>query len=367
MRKRSSWLTAVVAIALASAGIWAANSNWVVETVVSGGAYYANPVAISPASHEPGIVTNIGGSGKLGIAERAGGVWATQTIVSGSSPDFEYDASGRPCVSYRAATGKGEIRYAFRSGSKWTLQTVDASTTAEGTSLAFHPVTGQPAIAYVVSGGLKKPNQIRLARWTGSAWSIQSVESVWRARFASVAYAANGDLAIAYPADANNDGSLDSLRCARLSGSAWTVEVVQSGERAGANPSAAYDPVAGEFAIAYGSSSDVRGLRLARRPPTGWVVTQVDLSPYVFDPRLAFDVTGRAYIGYISTYDNGPWDLRLTWSDDGVAWSSEAVESASNLSAAALTIDPTTHVPILTYWGNGAFPDLRFARRTAIP
>ncbi len=85
-------------------------------------------------------------------------------------------------------------------------------------SLPFDP-SGNPAISY--SGGTS--HAIKLARWTGSSWDIQTVDV---GQFGSLAFDMSGNPAIAYRSYLAN-----VLKYARWNGSSWDIQTVDIGSR----------------------------------------------------------------------------------------------------------------------------------------
>ena len=362
-RNRKTMLIALTVLALCPA-VMAQSPDWTYETPVVGGTHYTTrPVAFSPVTGEPTIA--IGAA----IAERNAGTWTVDTFGTGGAQDLAYDPSGRPCLSYLNGSGKAEVRYACRSGSKWSYQTVERVYVDPETSLAFDPVSGNPAIAYGVAGSRKGPSQVKFARWTGSSWSVQVVDSIGQvgARWVSLAFGRDGNPAIAYSADANSDAQIDSLRYAKFDPwqNKWNIEVVDPGPQAGAVPSLAFDPVSGDAAIAYRASNI--GLRFARRGTSGWTSTLVDAVQYIFDPDLAFDNLGRAYIGYVWS-PSVAGEFRLAWNNAGTStWSIETVDISPNVGdSVAVAVNPATRVPVMVYWAY-SFPNLRYAARRTRP
>ena len=77
------------------------------------------------------------------------------------------DATGRPHISY----GLDGLKYARWTGSDWQIETVD-SEGGGSTSLALD-ADGWPHISY--QDGTN--DDLKYARWTGSEWQIQTVDS----------------------------------------------------------------------------------------------------------------------------------------------------------------------------------------------
>jgi hypothetical protein len=102
------------------------------------------------------------------------GTWTVETIpgaglVQGSVA-LALDAGGNPLIAYYAG---GELKYAFKSGSTWTIETVPDPAADEGrhVSIALSS-TGTPHLAYydVTNGDLKH------AARTGGTWTVSQLD-----------------------------------------------------------------------------------------------------------------------------------------------------------------------------------------------
>ena len=67
-------------------------------------------------------------------------------------------------------------------------------------------------------------SDLKLAKWTGSAWSIEVVDSGTVAPLSSLAIDNSGLSMISYV-----DALSSDLKLAKWTGSAWSIEVVDSG------------------------------------------------------------------------------------------------------------------------------------------
>ena len=84
----------------------------------------------------------------------------------------ELDSSGNPCISYYDG-GKLDSKYAKWTGAAWSIQTIDSTgNIGDYTSLALDS-NDNPSISYNDYTNL----DLKYAEWTGSAWSIQTVDS----------------------------------------------------------------------------------------------------------------------------------------------------------------------------------------------
>jgi hypothetical protein len=122
------------------------------------------------------------------------------------------------CIAYYDAVRR-VLRYAHRTGSFWSLSTVDGEGTGDsaGISLALDALN-RPHIAYY-----DQANQnLRYAWWTDTSWAIETADSLgdvgW---FASLALDVSGHPHIAYHAGTGGD-----LKYPLRSGRAWDTKVV---------------------------------------------------------------------------------------------------------------------------------------------
>ena len=83
------------------------------------------------------------------------------------------DSSDNPHISYnKGYTSKGELRYAKWTGSEWVIQTVDSEFSSgfgEFSSIIIDS-TDKPHISYKGAG-----YQVRYAHWTGTSWDIEII------------------------------------------------------------------------------------------------------------------------------------------------------------------------------------------------
>ena len=87
----------------------------------------------------------------------------------------------------RGSLNDGGLKYARWDGTAWDIQIID-SRGGDDLCLAFDAFDN-PAIAYTNEG-------VRLARWTGAGWDVKTV--AFDATVESLAFGPDGNLGIAY-------------------------------------------------------------------------------------------------------------------------------------------------------------------------
>jgi hypothetical protein len=106
--------------------------------------------------------------------------WWIQLVDStdnvGYYSSIALDSNGNPHIAY-SDTSNWNLKYASWSGSEWAIQLVDSlervtTFTSMAPSLAIDS-NGNPHISYIDDENAN----LKYASWTGSAWSIQTVDS----------------------------------------------------------------------------------------------------------------------------------------------------------------------------------------------
>ena len=245
----------------------------------------------------------------LRYARWTGASWDIQTVDSagdvGEDASLVLDGAGHPHISYGGSTD-GHLKYASWTGTAWDIQAVDSSDRVGWyTSLALDGA-GHPHISYFGTGG-----NLNYAHWTGTRWNIQTVDSVAYASHTSLALDGAGNPHISYCLYSAGLPGCDDLKYARWTGSAWYIQVIDSAGRAGGYVSLALDN-AGAPHISY-CLHDTEfpacdDLKYAYWTGSSWEIQTVDNAGYVGEYiSLALDNAG---IPHISYYDLTNGDLK---------------------------------------------------------
>lgn len=277
-------------------------AGWTTQTVDAGtGVYTGISLAYSPLNN-PSLSY---GWGKLFFTQfvPATQSWQITTLESRNASNdvtsLVYAPNGDPSISYRLTTTRsGELKFARRTATGWTLQTV-AAAGARYSSLAYD-ANGNPSIAFSDDADADNTlDTLRFARWDGSRWNIQVVET-GTAGFgvlASLAYGSDGN-----PAVVHVSGGV--VRFVRWNGSSWSPAEVAAN---GTNASLIFNSTDGNFYVSY---SDSNGLYLAKRDAIGWTTEPIDIGMRIrWAASLTISPCGTPSLGYSTSPNN---DLRFT-------------------------------------------------------
>jgi hypothetical protein len=276
-------------------------------------------LAYDPASGEPTVSYGSSVFGNrvvntLNFARRdLSGHWSIE-IIDDRTGQFNYtslayDPLGNPSISYRLWPYRKQknpgLKFAYWDGSSWVLEMVDPGEMRRvGNSLVYDPATGEATIAYHRDDTLKFCRRDA----TTESWNIELVatgDHPWRG--VSLVYDPEGNPSIAFHVISPDDPGDDILKFARWDGSSWVIEVVDT-YASGEGNSLAYD-ADGVAYISYtgsGGKDYDRMVKLARRDPdTGWEIEIVTSCLAAGPTSLKFDPLGNPSVGY-SNYTNHP-------------------------------------------------------------
>ncbi|MEJ2737084.1 MAG: hypothetical protein P8189_26560, partial [Anaerolineae bacterium] len=280
------------------------------------------------------------------IVER---VDAPRYFAAMSDHSLALDSSGQLHIAY----GGDNLYYAWYDGSAWHSEVVDEDwSAAVGTYAAIAiDSAGRPHISYYDMTNM----DLRYARWTGSAWDVQTVDGDRRVgQYTSLALDEND-----YPHISYRNATSNTLEYARWTGSAWAIETVDSGFPFDTNM-ARHTSLALEATAPYTphiSYCDIGSLKHAWRDSTTWMSETVESGSVCYYTSLALDGDGHPRISYLRT------DIGIRYaSHNGTTWTVQSVDNASfNGGHTSLALEPTApYTPHISYY-NDTSDTLKYA------
>jgi hypothetical protein len=245
----------------------------------------------------------------------------------------------------------GNLKYARWVGSNWSIETVDSDGNAGAHNSLALDNSDHPHIAYFDNTN----DDLKYAWWNGSAWNNETVDSAGLVgKYTSIAIDSQDHSHISYQAQIRvGGGARYDLRHAWWNGSAWNIETVDTyiyEQTSIALDSQDYPH------ISYHDDMDVN-LKYARWTGSAWNIETVDPLRLVGPmSSLALDSHDYPHIGY---YDGANDDLRYArWT--GNAWIVETVDSIGRVGQdPSLAID-SGDFPHISY--SSADSGLKYAR-----
>jgi hypothetical protein len=280
--------------------------------------------------------------------------WSLETVdaalMVGVDTSIVLDSFDRPHISYFDDYWD-DLKYARWTGSAWSIVAVDhVGDVGHETSIALDS-SDYAHISYVEEidaffGDLK------YARWTGSAWSIESVSNASGLSDTCIALDSGGNPHIVFQSYGNG-----YVWYARKTGSGWSVGPVDSSEPSGF-VSLALDSL-GRAHISYNVETS-RDLKYARWTGSGWSIETVDAVGEVGrSSSIALDSMDRPHISY---EDGSNSDLKYArWT--GSTWSIETVDAAANVGQFTSIALDSMDRPHISY-SDHYWHDLKYARWT---
>jgi subtilisin family serine protease len=296
--------------------------HWELAAIPETGTFY-HAHAYDPSSGNPAIAFS-SSDGLAKLARWNGKAWSIEKVAAGGTGvDVAFDPfDGRPSLAW----GSGALSFAHWTGSAWKVEAVEKSFASNDvTSLVYAP-DGSPSIAY---RSTQKQGSTRYAKWSGTAWVVQVVDGAEAGRYNALAYDRESRPAIAYSADVDDDGYIDTLKLARWTGASWDVSVVESGTVGyGVFASLAFDS-SGAPVLAHGNGS----IRYLWRDGPNWVVENVAAG---YAPSLVWDGAGP-----LISFRAGSNQVRLARRVGPGEWTTELIETVSSSWTTDLVIDPS--------------------------
>ncbi len=284
--------------------------------------------------------------------------WIHDTVDSagdvGRISSLALDAAGNPHIAYSDDTNL-TLKYAEWTGTSWAIQTVaPVSSQADGwqaqsISLALDSA-GKPRIAFTyswtfrVSWAGNKIATLKYAEWTGTAWSVQTVDGVAvpprqyndSGEFCSLALDSSDTPHISYRGDT---GTAHVLRHAKRIGTNWSIETADPNS-SGEYTSIALDSAGNPHISNYRSAS--WALSYSSWNGTLWRTEFVGAAD-VGSTSLALDANGGPHIAFVDSYTppNSNKEFAAKYATSGSAgWSVRAASDWGRGQSPSLALDP---------------------------
>ena len=285
-----------------------------------------------------------------------GSGWNIYTVVFTGPGDQQYslalDSNDNPHVSY-FEVGYNILKYAKWDGSSWNIETVDSgylgAPIGEYSSIALDS-NDNPHISYYAGS---PDNDLKYAKWDGSGWNIETVDSADDVGWCtSLALDGSDNPRISYYDYTNHD-----LKYAKWDGSGWNIEMVDSDGGVGWCTSLALDSSDNPH-ISYMDDTNY-DLKYAKWDGSSWNIETVDSDGFAgWYSSIALDSSDNPHISY---YDHtNYYDLNYAkW--DGSSWNIEAVDSAGEVGEyTSMALDSNDN-PHISYYDR-TNQDLKYAK-----
>jgi hypothetical protein len=208
-------------------------SAWEFESIDTAGMYFSRTSIVLDGEGNPYIsYTSVIGSSDLKCARRTGSTWSIEIVdqFGGGYSSIDLDSNDDPHISYfdrnyyYPGFGGNDLKYAKWDGSAWSTQTVDsAGDVGLDTSIALD-INDESHISY----SDPDDRELKYAKWTETAWDIEVVDSNgYSPNVTSIALDSNGNPHISYRGQ--NGTSASSLRYASLAPAAPTDSSLEGG------------------------------------------------------------------------------------------------------------------------------------------
>jgi len=251
------------------------------------------------------------------------------------------DSNNNPNVSYGNFLPGGlssYLKYAKWTGSSWSTQTVDSGGLVGAYSSIALDSNDNPHISYIDSTN----GTLKYAKWTGSSWSTQTVD-VAELEDISIALDSNNNPHIVYTKNS-------AIKYAKWTGSAWSTQTVISDWWNASGPSIALDSnndphITYHVANTY---QNTNGLNYAKWTGSSW--SMLTVASDGGRSSIALDSNNNPYISYIDT------NLKLKFAKwTGVSWLIQTVGSVnSSPGFTSIAIDSNS-IPYISYRNNNGY------------
>jgi outer membrane protein assembly factor BamB len=278
------------------------------------------------------------------------GNWSIETVDSNGDVGWDtsivVDSNNHPNIGY-VDDYNSDLKYAKWSGTSWSIQTVDSGFVLPDCSLALDS-NNQPNMCYVTGNF-----ELKYAKWANTSWSIETIDTIGaNGGWVSLTIDSNDNPHISYLVDS----SVGDLKYATKSGISWIKETVDSVGHVGAYSSIAVDSN-NKPHISYYDATNHR-LKYANKTGSAWLkeVVDSDGDPGAFT-SIALDSNNNPYISY---FVFGSLDLRFA-KKTASSWIKETIDSTGDVGRDTSLVVDSYNQPHISYYDN-TNSDLKYAK-----
>ncbi len=299
-------------------------------------------------------------------AHRDGSQWQTTLIETNNSvfgTSIAVDDTGNPHISFIKSFWYGnQLWHAWWNGDYWQQESVDSipydGDTGDYSSISFDSY-GNPHISYTFQNTVTEVSFIKYAYKDGSGWNLQCIDSITSTFTNQFKYTSLELDSDNYPHISYYDYDQKDLKYARWDGSEWQIEMIDSVDNVGKYASLRLDNFDYPH-IAYKDHTN-DGVKYANWDGSAWLIETVESDiGYGNYTSLVLDANNRPCISSVE-YSG---EVRFAYRD-GTDWQTEVVEDI-DCGWTALDIDDDGYCHIVYY--NDEFQSLsvRYAKRNPI-
>lgn len=296
-------------------------------------------------------------------------IWTTEMVDSNGNAglynSLALDTMGNPHISYFSQSYASEfvdLKYAYKSGGIWHIETVDSVYTAGSISLVLDS-HANPHISYTPNSSSYSPGILKYAVKIGDVWQTETIDNNGSVPCSSLAVDSSGTRHISYIVDDWDAGGSFALKYASKSGGGWQIETVNSDQGGGVSTSLALDSSGNpRIGFSYNDYDTIVGY--ASKSGDSWQIEKLALGAF---PTLALDGSGIPHISYVS---NGLGeDPLLNYTvKTGDIWQTETADSKNTYpyTISSLTLDSSGN-PHISYTTGPPYPvyfTLKYAFKT---
>jgi hypothetical protein len=281
--------------------------------------------------------------------------WNLTTVETGSFsfPSLVLDSSGNPNISYYDEINQN-LKYAKWTGTSWSIQSVEPAGSGYDVSSLALDSNNVPHILY----SKYTMGQLRHAVWTGSAWNIEVISQTLTDS-PGIAYDELGNFQIIFRSQL-------VLKYAKLTGSSWAITTVDNEGLNGFGNSLTTDNN-GNPHISYigAAEGEKQPLRYAKWTGANWNIQVVDSTGVCFYSSIALDSNGNPHISYSYKTNQTTTILSIRYAKwTGTEWNIQTVSSATNTGYFSSIVMGSSNNPQICYEDWEGMGSLKYANWT---